>query len=82
MTLDDLKAQLVEVKDAEVVDDADSVTDVEQDLSDAISLLEDCGGVLTMVMNMWLTKQARQEVEDLCDEIYAYLSQYDVEEKP
>ena len=79
MNLDDLKAQLkaetVEVREAEAAD-------TEQDLSDAICLLEDCGKFLeTVGIGMKLGKNAKQEVEGLCEEIYAYLSQYDTEDE-
>ena len=55
---------------------------LEEDLTDAINLLEDCGKFFEILqIGMKMSKNARVEIEDLCAEIHAYLSQYAPDEE-
>ena len=55
---------------------------LEEDLTDAINLLEDCGKFFEVLqIGMKMSKNARVEIEDLCAEIHSYLSQYDPDEE-
>ena len=83
MKLSDITEQLradSETLKAETEEPDDST---EEELTEALSLLEDCGKFLDVVrVGMKLTKEAKLQVEDLCEEIYSYLGQYeDVEEE-
>ena len=56
--------------------------DLEEDLTDAINLLEDCGKFFEILqVGMKMSKNARVEIEDLCAEIHSYLSQYAPDEE-
>lgn len=82
MNLEELAASVeeVEVKEGEVLPAEDSA-DIEQDLTDALNLLEDCGDLLEALVKMKgkMTPEDLKTLRDLAEEVSVFMARYDPE---
>lgn len=79
MNLDDMKTQKPEVvKEVEVEEESTA----EEDISTALSILEDCGKFIeTILLGMTMSDALKTDVETLLEDIYSFMGQYDITEE-
>jgi hypothetical protein len=61
----------------------DEASTAEEDLTDALSILEDCGKFIeTILIGVKLSNALKADVETLLDNVNSFMSQYIEEETP